>query len=147
MALGLQIPTLALIEVHDAGVCEQADALCSHLSQGVEDVRHHLLAKSIALIQGVHRDVPDGGFENTIPGAARKSNQTRNPSVVTPQPDFEQAVSQCFADPSNRTAAPAHSFQELLELHQIKGVLLAEDQGELVIGTRAETGPLAVLLQ
>ena len=56
-------------------------------------------------------------------------------------------MGQCFAHTSNRPATPSNSFQQLLELHQIKGVLLAEDQGELVVRTGAETSSLAVLLQ
>ncbi|GIR24889.1 MAG: hypothetical protein CM15mP39_07000 [Synechococcus sp.] len=73
MALGLEIPALALIEADDARIGEQADPLGSHLIKGLEDVSHQLLAQTIALVQGMHGHVPDGGFENTVTGAARKT--------------------------------------------------------------------------
>ena len=50
MALGLEIPALALVEADDARIGEQADPLGSHLIKGLEDVSHHLLAQTIALV-------------------------------------------------------------------------------------------------
>ena len=88
---GAQIPTLALIEADDTGSANRL-TLSTHLIQGVEDVSHHLLAQTIALV-GVHSDVPDGGFEHTISGAAGKTHQTGHPGVMTPSPTFRRWVS------------------------------------------------------
>ena len=97
MALGLEIPALALVEADDARICEQADPLGSHLIEGLEDVGHQLLAQTISLVKGMHSHVPDRGFKHTIAGAARKTHQTGNPGVVPPEPNFEQAVAESFA--------------------------------------------------
>ena len=104
MALGLEIPALALVKADDARIREQADPFGSHLIEGLEDVGHHLLAQTISLVEGMHGDVPDGGFKNTIPGAARKTHQTGHPGVVPPEPHFEQAVAERFTHPANRPA-------------------------------------------
>ena len=50
MALGLEIPALALVEVDDARIGEQADPLGPHLIKSLEDIGHQLLAQTIALV-------------------------------------------------------------------------------------------------
>ena len=147
MALGLQLPTLPLIEVHNARIGKEADPLRPHLLQRLEYVGHHLLTKPIALITGMHSDIPDRGFEHPVTGATGETNQPRHPRIMAPQTNLQKAVGESLAHPTNRASTPANSFQQLLQLHQVKRMDLAEHQGNLIVWSGAQTGLFAVLLK
>ena len=66
---------------------------------------------------------------------------------MAPQAHLQKAVVQGLAHPTHRPAAPTDSLQQLLELNQIKGVGLAEDQRQLVVGGGTQAGLLSVLLE
>ena len=75
MALGLQLPALALVETHHAGIREEADPFGAHLLQSLQHVGHQLLAQTIALIEGMNRHIPDRGLQHPVTGAAGKAHQ------------------------------------------------------------------------
>ena len=95
----------------------------------------------------MHGHIPDRGFEDTITGATGEAHQAGDAGIVPPQANGEQAVGQGFAHPPHRPPTPAHRFQQLLQFHQVKGMTSTEHQGQLIVGTGAETGLLAVLLK
>ena len=85
MALGLQLPALALVETHHAGIREEADPFGAHLLQRLQHIGHQLLAQTIALIEGMNRHIPDRGLQHPVTGAAGKAHQPRHPWIVAPQ--------------------------------------------------------------
>ena len=144
MTIGLKVPAQTFVERQDPWVSEQCGAFSPEGTQSVEDVIHQLTAETGALVQGVNSNIPDGRFEHPVACAARKAHQTWDPGIVAPETNPDQAVVESLANPSYRSPAPAHRFQKLLQLHQIKGSVLAEHQSELAGRGRTQLRLIAI---
>ena len=144
MTIGLKVPAQTFIERQDPWVGKQCGAFSPEGTQSIEDVIHQLTAETGALVQGVNSNIPDSRFEHPVACAARKTHQTWDPGIVAPETNPDQAVVESLANPSYRSPAPAHRFQKLLQLHQIKGSVLAEHQSELAGRGRTQLRLIAI---
>ena len=144
MTIGLKVPAETFVERQHPWVREQCGAFSPEDTQSIEDVIHQLTAETGALVQGVNSNIPDGRFEHAVACAAGKAHQTWEAGIVAPETNTDQAVIESLANPSHRSPAPAHRFQKLLQLHQIKRSVLAEHQSELAGRGRTQLRLIAV---